>query len=163
MNPTRVDSRIEITVARLQFTPLPSAMDRSLSLLVAALVAVSSLSPSSASGPSSAVSPSHTLADRMDVDVDVDVDVDADTGNWTVGSCIMTQFALQLTIQPNVTNANETVSIEVPRDATADASQSHCQNTTQELKLTWSDRAENGTDLLRRNFTIQFGRINNTA
>jgi hypothetical protein len=88
--------------------------------------------------------------------------VDADAGNWTVGECIMAQFAMDIKLI-NATAPNETLVVAVPVKAMADQSQGLCGNETQDLTLYWKDKADNSSDLLPRNVTLRFGRINDTA
>jgi len=88
---------------------------------------------------------------------------DADIGNWTVDSCILAQFAMEITLHPNKTNPNMTTVIEVPRHAQVDKIASNCGNTTQDLSLFWTDRELNSTNALMRNLTLRFGRKNETG
>jgi len=93
-------------------------------------------------------------------------DEDADIGNWTVGNCILAQFAMEITLHPNKTNPNATTVIEVPRHAQVDEIASNCNengNTTQDLSLFWTDRELNSTNVLMRNLTLRFGRKNETG
>ena len=85
----------------------------------------------------------------------------ADTGNWTVGNCILAQFAMEVTLHPNHTHPNVTQVVVVPADAKADASQSSCGADEQQLNLDWVERSDNGTELAR-NVTIVFARRNDT-
>merc|ERR1712117_943025 len=93
-------------------------------------------------------------------------DEDADIGNWTVGNCILAQFAMEITLHPNKPNPNATTVIEVPRHAQVDEIASNCNengNTTQDLSLFWTDRELNSTNVLMRNLTLRFGRKNETG
>jgi len=88
----------------------------------------------------------------------------ADTGNWTVGNCILAQFAMEITLYPNKTNPNVTEVIDVPKHAKVDQKASNCGNgTTQDLSLFWTVRESNSTNLLMRNLTLRFGRKNETG
>ena len=87
----------------------------------------------------------------------------ADVGNWTVGKCIMAQFAMEFTLRPEAINPNKTVLVKVGPRAKADKDQKYCGNTTQELNLHWYDAQRNNTaELLFRNITITIGRNNST-
>jgi len=90
-------------------------------------------------------------------------DEDADIGNWTVGKCILAQFAMEITLHANTTHQNETTVIQVPRHAVVDQSASNCDNTTQDLSLFWTVRELNSTNDLMRNLTLRFGRKNETG
>ena len=87
---------------------------------------------------------------------------DADVGNWTVGQCIMAQFAMELTLRPDANNKNTTLDVKVSPKAVADADQKYCGNVTQNLNLHWHDQESNSTEHLLRNLTIKFGRSNFT-
>ncbi len=106
---------------------------------------------------------------------------DADVGNWTVGDCIMAQFAMELTLHlpGNGTNATsgggptpppappkpQPVTLRVPRGAKADRDQSNCKlpDDRQSLTLSWSERSANGTGMLSRNLTIVFSKMNDSS
>lgn len=93
----------------------------------------------------------------------------ADVGNWTVGDCIMAQFAMELTLFPpsNKTNSSSAtfppMTIQVPTDAKVDTDMSNCKGETQSLSLDWSEKAPNGTDMLVRNITVEFANFNDSA
>lgn len=89
--------------------------------------------------------------------------IDSDTGNWTVGDCILAQFAIDITLHPNATDKNETLTLAVLPRAKADESQNNCKNETQSLSLDWSEQEKNSTLQLARNFTIEFRNTNDTA
>lgn len=93
---------------------------------------------------------------------------DADVGNWTVGDCIMAQFAMELVAHlPNSTNVTvPPLHLLVPVGAKADQNQANCKldQDRQSLSLSWTDRAVNGTyEPLGRNLTIIFAKLNDTA
>jgi hypothetical protein len=88
----------------------------------------------------------------------------ADTGNWTVGNCILAQFAMEITLHPNKTDANSTLTVKVPADAQVDKAQTNCGKDIQLMKLVWTETAKNDSTVeLHRNLTIEFGKINNTG
>ncbi len=92
---------------------------------------------------------------------------EADVGNWTVGDCILAQFAMELTAHPpNRTNVTEPpLRLTVPVTAKADRDQSNCNlpDDKQTLTLSWSEKAGNGTDMLARNITIVFAKLNDSS
>ena len=85
-----------------------------------------------------------------------------DVGNWTVGDCLRTEFAMNLSIDlRNTTDFNETLSVAVPSQAKVDASQANCGKNREILKLTWTETSKNGT-VLARNITFNFDQVNDT-
>ena len=86
---------------------------------------------------------------------------DGDIGTWTVGDCILVQFAMAFDLHANASNPNATTStILVAPDAKL--SSYSCGNMTQEFKLSWAEQSRNHTGLLHRNVTITFARKNTT-
>lgn len=82
--------------------------------------------------------------------------MNSEVGNWSVGNCLMASFDLEMTIYPNNSDRNASSVLSVPVTASVVSDPNTCQNNeTQQLKLAWSDTAQNGTELLR-NLTISF-------
>jgi len=80
----------------------------------------------------------------------------ADAGNWTVGDCILAQFAIEVTVHYNTKDFNETMIVDVPPNATV-AAGSQCGQAKQSLTLVWSDLAFNDSSVtLNRSLTIDF-------
>ena len=90
-----------------------------------------------------------------------DLDLRADTGNWTVGGCILAQFAMEVSLHPNKTDGNATWVLSVPATASADPVSSTCGTDEQKLNLDWSELSDNSTTL-NRNVTLVFSRRNDT-
>ncbi len=89
----------------------------------------------------------------------------ADTGNWTVGDCLLAQFAMQFV----VTADNNTIPgveprdliFKVPANATVQVDSASCQPTLNYLSLHWVDKSSNETHLAR-NLTVVFALDNST-
>lgn len=94
-----------------------------------------------------------------------------DVGNWTVGDCILAQFAMEFTVPfPNSSKFSEhqdkpanttTFTLDLPVNAIVDKSQRQCGNDSQILSFDWSNPALNDSSVnLYRNFTVVFATMN---
>lgn len=92
-----------------------------------------------------------------------------DAGNWSVGDCILAQFAMEFTVHTDEAKKNATKLISLPSTAKAekdDKGHPHCSNETgkyQSLSLSWKERQLNITGIkpaiyLDRYIVIQFAR-----
>jgi len=86
----------------------------------------------------------------------------SDAGKWKVGDCFLAEFAMTLTLDPNITVTNQTT-YELPPHAKADEDQKNCGNETNTLSLTWTEKAKNDSSVnLNRNLVITFHKTNNS-
>lgn len=86
-------------------------------------------------------------------------------GNWAVEDCILTQFSMNITIFPDLKNANKSTVVSIPKSAEVDHKKSTCGNKKNEdqlLVLTWNDKV-NETINLEREVTITFRRYLNAS
>ncbi|TRY75297.1 hypothetical protein TCAL_01332 [Tigriopus californicus] len=94
-----------------------------------------------------------------------------DVGNWTVGDCILAQFAMEFTVPfPNSSKFfdshdkapnSTTFKLDLPVNAVVDKSQRQCGNNTQVLSFDWSSPALNDSAVnLYRNLTVVFAAMN---
>jgi len=88
-----------------------------------------------------------------------------DTGKWKVGDCILADFAMKFHLNVNSTQMkiNQT-DFEVPITAQVDDDPSNCAETTNTLKLTWSEPAKNDSaTMLSREIQVVFQKTQNTT
>lgn len=88
----------------------------------------------------------------------------SDVGKWSVGDCFMSEFAMTLKVDLNITDINHDQTYDVPTYAKADKDQKNCGNDTNTLSLSWTEKAKNDSSVdLKRNLVITFHKAANLS
>ena len=95
-------------------------------------------------------------SNKQDVVSDLDA---ADAGNWTVGDCILAQFAMEVKVHYS---SNDSMVVDVSPAAKVNNDVSVCGQARQTLSLAWFEPASNDSSVkLNRSLTIDFGVVAN--